>query len=426
MTEYSSDADRRSHWVPRERPEWVTTLNTELGHLDMVGCVPLDEASLLNSAMARTGLSDFDDEFNDGAWREPFRVLINALAEEAELNPLGRLLARNDILNALCARLQVAQVFKEHPEIADEEIVEPLLIIGQGRCGSTALHQLMSADPDNRVLRTWESIAPCPPPEAATYDTDARIAALDPMVTMVNRIVPEVTDMQVFSGWEAQENILLHSITFRSPAWLSAVVGQVPSYMAYMYAQDPTINYREEKRLLQLLQWRKPGKRWVWKSPYATLELPAVLQVYPDVNLVYMHRDPVKALASLVDLVGTMNWARSDHPLKDGAFEQHTNAQMVSGMLCLPIQWIEDGIVPKDQLMNLQFLDFRDDPLGTVERIYANFGMELTEAGRAAMAEYQAGTPFRRHSYDLGSDQAIAYERAAFAPYQSYFGVPTE
>ena len=426
MTEYSSDADRRSRWVPRERPEWVTTLNTELGHLDMVGVVPLDEASLLNSATARTGLSDFDDDFNDGAWREPFRIFIRALEEEAELNPLGRLLARNDILSALCARLQVAQTFKDHPEIAEEEIVAPVLIIGQGRCGSTALHTLMGADPDNRVLRTWESIAPCPPPEAETYESDPRITALDPAVTMVNRIVPEVTGMQIFSGWEAQENILLHSITFRSPAWLSAVVGQVPSYMAYMFGQDPAINYREEMRLLQLLQWRKPGKRWVWKSPFATLELPAVLQVYPDVNLVYMHRDPVKALASLVDLVGTMNWARSDHPLKDGAFEQHTNAAMVNGMLCMPIQWIEDGIVPKDQLMNLQFTDFRADPLGTVERIYANFGMELTAAGRAAMAAYQDSTPFRKHSYDIGSDQAITYERAAFAPYQSYFGVESE
>jgi hypothetical protein len=148
--------------------------------------------------------------------------------------------------------------------------------------------------------------------------------------------------------------------------------------------------------------------------------------VYPDVNLVYMHRDPVKALASLVDLVGTMNWARSDHPLKDGAFEQHTNAQMVNGMLCMPIQWIEDGIVPKDQLMNVQFLDFRKDALGVVEDIYATFGMELTEAGRAAMAAYEQSTPFRKHSYDLGTDQAIAYEREAFAPYQTYFGVSSE
>lgn len=422
MTENPSETDRRSRWVPRERPDWVTKVNTELGHLDMVGVVPLDEGSLLNAAMARTGLSDFGDD----AWREPFQVLIKSLEEEAELNPLGRLLARHDLLNALAARLQVEQTFKDHPEIADEQIDAPLLIIGQGRCGSTALHTLMSADPDNRALRTFESIHPCPPPETATYDNDPRIAQTDPAVTMVNRIVPEVTGMQVFSGWDAQENILLRCITFRSPVWLSAVVGQVPSYMGYMMGQDPAIAYREEKRLLQLLQWRKPGRRWLWKSPSATMELPAVLAAYPDVNIVFMHRDPIKSLASLVDLVGTMNWARSDHPLKNGAFEQLTNAEMVNAMLCMPIRWMEDGVVPKDQLMNVQFLNFRADPMRTVEQIYSTFGLELTESGRAAMTAHEESTEFRKHSYDLGTDQEIAYERAVFAPYQSYFGVESE
>jgi hypothetical protein len=421
--EHSTDADRRSRWVPRERPHWVTALNHELGHLDLEDVVPLDERSLLETATARTGLDDFGD---DAVWREPFTVLVTALQNEAELNALGRLLARQDILNALIARLQIEQTFKDHPEISHQEIVDPLLIIGQGRCGSTALHNLLGADQNNRVLRQWESIYPCPPPEAATYETDPRIDQAVALLTMPNRIAPEVVHMQVFSAREAQENILLQCINFRSPAWFSSVVGQVPSYMGYMMGQDPAINYRAEKRMLQLLQWKNPRARWVWKSPYATLELPAVLSVYPDVNIVYLHRDPVKSLASLVDLVGTMNWMRSDHPLKDGAFEQLTNAQMVNGMLCMPIQWLDDGVIPTNQLMHVQFQDFRADAIGTVERIYATFGMELTAEGRAAMVAYEASTPFRKHSYDLGSAETIAYERAAFAPYQSYFGVASE
>lgn len=115
-----------------------------------------------------------------------------------------------------------------------------------------------------------------------------------------------------------------------------------------------------------------------------------------------MHRDPVKALASRVDLVGTTNWMRSDHPLMGGAFDQHTNAQLVNGMLCQPIGWLEEGIVPKDQVLDIQFRDFRADALATVERIYAALDLELSPTGRAAIQAYQDSTPFRRYSYDVG------------------------
>ena len=55
-------SDRRSRWTPRPRPEWVTRLNEEGQVLDARGVVPLDEASLLKTAMENTGLDDFGDD----------------------------------------------------------------------------------------------------------------------------------------------------------------------------------------------------------------------------------------------------------------------------------------------------------------------------------------------------------------------------
>src|SRR5690242_2928918 len=69
-------------WQPPERPEWVRRLNEEGDCMDIRGVVPLDEASLLDSARHVTGLSDFGDL----AWLDSFRVYIKALEEEANLN----------------------------------------------------------------------------------------------------------------------------------------------------------------------------------------------------------------------------------------------------------------------------------------------------------------------------------------------------
>src|SRR5712692_906498 len=69
----------------------------------LVGWVRLDEIALLNTAMKKTGLTDFGDE----RFREPLRVLVDALKREAELNTLSRVYTRQLLLQLLTTRLLV-------------------------------------------------------------------------------------------------------------------------------------------------------------------------------------------------------------------------------------------------------------------------------------------------------------------------------
>src|SRR5690349_15546956 len=106
-------SSRVEQWRPQPRPEWVRRLNEEGACLDIRSIVPLDERSLIDTAKANTGLSDFgaDD------WREPFQVFINSLEDEAQLNLVGRILTRSDLLMYLEARLKIEDTYKRHPEI---------------------------------------------------------------------------------------------------------------------------------------------------------------------------------------------------------------------------------------------------------------------------------------------------------------------
>lgn len=415
---------RMQQWTPPARPDWVSRINQEGSFLDLKSVVPLDEDSLIAHAKANTGLSDFGSD----DWVEPFKVLVKAYDEEAQLHLMGRLMTRSDLLMHLQARLQVEDWYKRHPEIDEQQIEAPILIIGSGRCGTSAMQNLLAADPDNGTPRHWEALLPCPPPEKASYHSDPRIAIGDARMTQWNRVTPEIMTMHEFGGEMPTELIQIETLSFQSIAWLY-LYGFVPSYIGYMMQRSPVPAFAYAKRVLKLLQWRNPRARWVLKSPYALTYLPECFEVFPDLRVVWMHRDPLKALSSIVSLLGTLFWIRSDQRLPETVFQNLTDPAGMAAQFDRGIGWIEQGIVPKAQICNVQYDAFIDDPIGSVAAIYQQFGIPMTEPGRAAMQAYRDAHPREErpsHRYSTGDAGRRREERALFARYQQYFGVRSE
>ena len=103
---------------------------------------PFEEVALLADACRRTGLS----EFGDDAFRTPLRVLLASLAD-APLNVVGTTVLRMSIRRSLAQRLLAGDWFARHPEIADERIEGPLVVVGMMRSGTTLIQRLLSRDP---------------------------------------------------------------------------------------------------------------------------------------------------------------------------------------------------------------------------------------------------------------------------------------
>lgn len=408
-------------WTPPPHPEWLTAMNQEGSYFNLPAVVPLDEESLLQHAMRSTGLDDFGDEL----WREPFRVLVKSLEEEAQLTLMGRLMARSDIVLWLGTRLRVTDTLKRFPQILDEEITAPMIIVGLPRSGTSILFELLWQDPEVGVPLMWEALQPCPPPEAATYSTDPRIAQAHHLFTQWNRVAPEFASMHEMRGDIPAECGLLMAGTFISDHIAS--LHQTHSYSALCVEADFRPVYEYHKTILQILQWKNPRKRWLLKAPEHQVHLDTLLQVYPDARIVQTHRDPIVCMASTTSLMGTLYYMRSDQPFNAQLFDNIIMGEATAQRLEHVIRQREQGIVPATNITDSRYQDLMDDPMGCIARIYAHFGMPLSDVAGQRMQQYLRDKPkgkFGAHRYEV--DDARSRERPMFRRYQALYNVPDE
>jgi hypothetical protein len=415
--------DRRAAWVPPPRPDWVKRVNDECGALDIRSVVPLDEQSLLDHARRNTGLSDFDDD----GWLDHFRVLLDAIDKEAKLHFIGRVLARSDFLSYLEARLRIVDWYKCHPKVREEKIEKPILILGFGRSGTTILFEILSQDPQFRVVRKWEALFPCPPPDPAAAGSDPRIELAEKLSAFSENIIPEFKSMHKLGGNLPVESAEFVYLTFLSEIF--PMVFQVPTYARYFAQQDHRYTFEWQKKILMLLQSKQRGSRWLLKGPSHLPYLQELLDVYPDARIIFTHRDPIVSADSVVSLHGALYWWRTDHPWGDGTIDDWFIPEARAKIWDDIIERMESGAIPRKSVTHFQYDEFMGDPMASIEKIYRELELTLLPDIEDRMRAYLAAHPqehFGKHRYSSSPESVVAEERRVYRRYQEYFGVSNE
>ena len=381
----------------------------------------LDE--LVDTACTATGLDDFGED----TWRDGLARLLDAWASEARLHEIGEAMVATEVTGNLQNRLQITDWHRQHPDMAEADVTPPVIVVGQGRTGTTILHDLLAQDPAHRVPLTWEVDLPCPPPETATYDTDPRIAEVQANLDMTEVLIPGFQAIHPMGALLAQECVRINAAEFRS--MIFPTVYRVPSYARWLLDEaDMAAAYRWHRRMLQLLQWRHGGDRWVLKSPGHIWSLGELLAEYPDALLIQTHRDPLRILASLGSLLGTLRRLGSDEVSIPEASAEF--ADYVFEGLDRSVTAREDGTVPANQIVDVDFGGFMADPFATIGGVYERFGWEFTPEVEAAMRAFLEAHPSGGHGghhyswADTGLDEGEQRERVR--RYQDYFDVQSE
>lgn len=373
------------------------------------------EEALHEAACAATGLDDFGrDPYRDG-----LRALLCAWDEQAGLAPAGRAAAWELARTALAARLRSQQGWKLHPECLAAPIRQPLFVVGLPRTGSTALHRLLACDPAVQGLEYWLMVAPKPRPPRAQWPRDPDFAELDAALRARFaeqdglRAIHEMDAGEVDECWR-----LLHQ-SFTSTTF--DCVSRVPGYTRWFLAADLAAAYRRHRDQLRLIGAREPGRRWLCKDASHLFGLEAILALHPDAAIVQTHRDPTRAIPSVCSLNRAYRLP-SERGL-DAA--EHGEAQLEFWAQGVQRSLAARRRADPKRFFDVEFREIDADAFGVVRRLYAHFGLELSDAAERAMRRHCAENPRGKHgahaysAEEFGLDPARIRER--FADYLAAF-----
>src|SRR5690606_37641114 len=112
---------------------------------------------------------------------------------------------------------------------------------------------------------------PCPPPQAATYDTDERIAQVHAKEVLTAS--EELKTRHPITADRPEQCQGLNDYMFMN--WALLAPYELTTYKEWLLTADHRPSYEAHKRTLQHLQFRHPG-RWVLKYPKHSFTLDAL------------------------------------------------------------------------------------------------------------------------------------------------------
>jgi len=381
----------------------------------------LDAAQIVAAAEIRAGIADSDAGHLSGN----LEALVAAMNAESRPQPWAVEANHDWLVNRTVHRLEGLRWLHDHPEIAAEAIAEPVFLTGLPRSGTTAFQYLFDRDPRFRLVRSWQTAEPSPPPGADPASVERRKAAESE--ARAHSLLPE--------GFEA-----LHLMDLDGPDECGLFLEQayaaagfqnllcVPSYFDHLVDRiDMTVAYRIHRRQLQLLQWQLPPKRWALKYPNHVLAMPQILAVYPDARFVMTHRDPVQTLASIARLTLMLRQMRQQAPV-----DPHEVGREMLHFVSRHIDRIMAFVrSPQgERVVHVDYYRMLDDPAGVMRRVHEGLGIDCPDEVRRAIAEWHAANPKGARGANpyaleqFGLDGEAVAER--FADYRSHFAIPRE
>jgi Sulfotransferase family len=378
---------------------------------------------LIEQAQRRTGLSDFGDL----PFEQPLRLLLQACDEEAQLSLFGSAAIRWDCLRFLENLLRLRAEENAAPAILDRPVTAPLVIAGLPRSGTTFLHSLLMEDHANLVPRVWQLIHPYPLRRDREHNgADRRQQRVARQLQMFKILAPQFHHLHPIEASSPQECSEVTAHVFASLRFDTTY--RVPSYRRWLDGTGHLDAYRFHKRFLQHLQHQHPvAGRWVLKCPDHIFALGALRTVYPDVNLVFVHRDPVAVLASVARLTEVLRRPFTRHIDRFVVGREDSDRWLAAAELMIAAA--DDGRFTPP-IFHVRYSDLVADPVATIAAVYRHFGGTLDPEAAARIQRRVAANPNggygrrRARLEDYGLDPGREHHR--FARYMARFGISPE
>jgi hypothetical protein len=368
--------------------------------------VTLSEEAVLGAAMQATGLSDFGpDDF-----RERLKRLIDEWNADTRMFKIGHAFLFGYLLRYAKNRLLIQDFLKQHPEVHDEQIERPIIVVGLPRSGTTHLLNLLGADSRLRSTPLWEINEPLPLPSEpmAAGGVDPRYARCAVQWEMTQAQAPLVAAMHPMEPDHLHEDLELMCPDFAS--YNFEWIARSPKWRDYYLATDQTPHYEYMKTVMKILQWRDgKRRRWVTKCPQHLEQLPVLRKVFPDATIAITYRDPVEVIQSAITMLGYGERMRYPDIDTAGLLDYWTDR--VERLLRACVR--DRHIWPEAQSIDVPFETFMADDMAVVRQIHAKAGLPESETAQREIRDFIASHPRGKHGqivYNLERDFGVSPE----------------
>jgi hypothetical protein len=366
----------------------------------------------VDELMARSreiaGVDVVDDEIV-----EPLAILHRAYCEEAQLHAEGAVMHTRNLLRLLTNRLWMKRDFYRHPEILEQPLEGPLVVMGVARSGTTKLQKVLAASTDFNWLSFWQNFNWASRTGVPGEPVAERISEADEFCRWYDVRSPETKLGHHFEALEPEEESVISVGSFVAPTFLG--YAEIPSYAQWLAGQSPSIGFGFLRDCLKYLQWQglaSADKPWLLKSPnYNGLEL-EIFKTFPDARIVVAHRSPLKTLTSMCKLIQCFRLAYSDLEPDLAMLVEHNFLNMEAHLA-------NRRAHPELPLLDIRFEDTVGSLPAVLERVYAHAGIPLDQASLDRMLQWDRANAMHKHGEfrysleELGLDDAVIRDRMA-------------
>ena len=152
-------------------------------------------------------------------------------------------------------------------------------------------------------------------------------------------------------------------------------ITEAKSFAWWLLEHDIEHGYQFFKLQLQLLNWLRPDRQWVFKWPYHLWHLETLLKTFPDATIIQLHRDPRQAIPSVCSLAAAASapFCESVDAAALGEFWlNYCQAGLARGATA------RQKAKPT-QIIDIRYPDLKENPLSVIDQIQNS--IDLSESG---------------------------------------------
>jgi omega-hydroxy-beta-dihydromenaquinone-9 sulfotransferase len=272
-------------------------------------------------------------------------------------------------LSTLMTPFYIQERLKYDKTIAATKITkDPVFIIGHWRSGTTYIHNILTRDPQFGFFTTYQTLIP------ALFITGEK--SFKPVVekSLPNKRPMDNADLG--ADLPQEDTYAIGALTPYSyyHGWcFPQHMQRYNSYVCMDHASPQAVNDWRNTYLMLLkkITMYYQGKQLILKNPDNTGKIPELLETFPNAKFIYCYRNPYSLYQSMKKF---MTKVIPLYCVQTPPAWEDVEELMLSLYTQMTKKYLQDKqLIPKENLVEIRYENFLQQPLKKVEEIYTKF-----------------------------------------------------